>query len=134
MRIFTASYVEVTAIIGQDAKIPCDLTPHSRQDEAYLVLWYKDIFGTPIYRYTPGEVVSKTKMHTKSLAFYSFDMRDQPKHWVSSDELDERAIFHVEKTDSSNPSPTSVDKLNAYLSIKNVSDKKSQTASKCCKN
>ena len=42
----------MTAIIGQNAEIPCELTPHTKTDNAYLVLWwYKDIFGTPIYRY-----------------------------------------------------------------------------------
>ena len=47
-----AYHLNVTAIIGQNAEIPCELTPHTKTDNAYLVLWwYKDIFGTPIYRY-----------------------------------------------------------------------------------
>ena len=28
------------------------------QDSAYLVLWYKDIFGTPIYRYMDPKSVN----------------------------------------------------------------------------
>ena len=49
--IFKGSYyLNVTAIIGHNAEIPCELTPHSKTDNAYLVLWwFKDIFGTPIY-------------------------------------------------------------------------------------
>ena len=46
-----AYYLNVSAIIGQDAEIPCELTPHTKTDNAYLVLWwFDDIFGTPIYR------------------------------------------------------------------------------------
>ena len=46
-----ASYLNVTSIIGRNAEIPCELTPKSKTDNAYLVLWwFHDIFGTPIYR------------------------------------------------------------------------------------
>ena len=45
------NYLNVSAIIGHNAEIPCELTPHTKTDNAYLVLWwFKDIFGTPIYR------------------------------------------------------------------------------------
>ena len=45
------NYLNVTAIIGHNAEIPCELTPHTKTDNAYLVLWwFEDIFGTPIYR------------------------------------------------------------------------------------
>ena len=30
--------------------IPCDLTPPSPDDSPHLILWYKNIFGSPIYR------------------------------------------------------------------------------------
>ena len=44
-------YLNVSAIIDQNAEIPCELTPHTKTDNAYLVLWwFDDIFGTPIYR------------------------------------------------------------------------------------
>ena len=42
---------QVTAVLGETAILPCELTPSKRDDSAYLVLWYKDIFGTPIYRF-----------------------------------------------------------------------------------
>jgi hypothetical protein len=60
-----AFYLNVTAIIGQDAEIPCELTPHTKTDNAYLVLWYKDIFGTPIYRYK----LTKKTMAPKNFCF-----------------------------------------------------------------
>ena len=38
------------AVVGYAAEIPCEVTPLTPNDAPHLVLWYKDIFGTPIYR------------------------------------------------------------------------------------
>ena len=40
----------VVGVVGRSAEIPCEATPSSKRDAPYLILWYKDIFGTPIYR------------------------------------------------------------------------------------
>ena len=40
----------VVGVVGFAAEIPCELTPKTATDEPTLILWYKDIFGTPIYR------------------------------------------------------------------------------------
>ena len=54
-------YLNVSAIIDQNAEIPCELTPHTKTDNAYLVLWwFDDIFGTPIYRYNYTYNISTT--------------------------------------------------------------------------
>ena len=42
---------KVTAVVGETAKLPCELTPAKKSDSAHLVLWYKELFGTPIYRF-----------------------------------------------------------------------------------
>ena len=39
------------AVVGETARLPCELTPAKRSDSAHLVLWYKELFGTPIYRF-----------------------------------------------------------------------------------
>ena len=41
---------EVTGVVGGRAKIPCDLTAPFPTDSPHLILFYKDVFGTPIYR------------------------------------------------------------------------------------
>ena len=41
----------VLGVVGFTAEIPCELTPLAASDGPTLILWYKDIFGTPIYRY-----------------------------------------------------------------------------------
>ena len=42
---------KVIAVVGETARLPCELTPAKRSDSAHLVLWYKELFGTPIYRF-----------------------------------------------------------------------------------
>ena len=42
---------KVTAVVGETAKLPCELTPAKKSDSAHLVLWYKELFGTPICRF-----------------------------------------------------------------------------------
>ena len=42
---------KVMAVIGETARLPCELTPVKKTDSAHLVLWYKELFGTPIYRF-----------------------------------------------------------------------------------
>ena len=37
-------------VIVFEVGIPCDLTPPSLGDSPHLILWYKNIFGSPIYR------------------------------------------------------------------------------------
>ena len=46
----TVSKGSVLGVVGHAAEIPCELTPKAASDAPTLILWYKDIFGTPIYR------------------------------------------------------------------------------------
>ena len=72
----------VTAVVGYPATIPCDLTPPSPSDSPHLILWYKNIFGTPIY---------------------SLDMRngaESASHWRDRTVLGDRVTFLVNTTSS----------------------------------
>ena len=53
---------------------------------------------------------------------FRFDMRDKhkTKHWVADGKLDERAIFQLQKTSAKDSNPRNIDRVEAYLSIKNV--------------
>ena len=42
---------EVIGVVGGRAEIPCDLTAPFPSDEPHIILFYKDAFGTPIYRF-----------------------------------------------------------------------------------
>ena len=48
--IFSVPVKNVDAIIGGKAELPCDMYPADEIDDVYLVLWYKDIDGKPLYR------------------------------------------------------------------------------------
>jgi hypothetical protein len=40
----------VWAVQGQDAELPCDVTPPVLGDRVNMVLWFKDNAGIPLYR------------------------------------------------------------------------------------
>ena len=39
----------VRGVIGYPIGLPCNITPVDPGDSPHLILWYKTIFGTPIY-------------------------------------------------------------------------------------
>ncbi|GBP66144.1 hypothetical protein EVAR_51313_1 [Eumeta japonica] len=47
------STVDVDAVLGRTASLPCDVTPDIKEDRVYMVLWFragKTTGGKPIYR------------------------------------------------------------------------------------
>lgn len=45
------STVDVDAVLGRTASLPCDVTPDATEDRVYMVLWFRKSGGKPIYRY-----------------------------------------------------------------------------------
>ena len=48
-----SSAVPVTSVQGvlaKQAMLPCDITPLDRDDAVYMVLWFKEGDGEPLYR------------------------------------------------------------------------------------
>ncbi|XP_032521218.2 synaptogenesis protein syg-2-like isoform X1 [Danaus plexippus] len=45
------STVEVDAVLGRTASLPCDLTPDTNEDRVYMVLWFRKSGGKPIYSF-----------------------------------------------------------------------------------
>lgn len=54
MTIYLAvSTEDVDAVLGRTASLPCDVTPDTKEDRVYMVLWFragKATGGKPIYR------------------------------------------------------------------------------------
>jgi len=72
----------VEAVIGGKAELPCDIYPSDTVDDVYLVLWYRDIAGKPLY---------------------SFDVRSKDpdgKHWSAQEPFGGRAFFKAESNTS----------------------------------
>lgn len=48
----TVSTVSVEAVLGRTATLPCDIDPgpEARDDRVYMVLWFRESAGKPLYR------------------------------------------------------------------------------------
>ncbi|KAJ4448424.1 hypothetical protein ANN_10440 [Periplaneta americana] len=42
--------VDVQGVLGRKTVMPCDITPRDRDDTVYMVLWFKEADGEPLYR------------------------------------------------------------------------------------
>ncbi|GFR12434.1 nephrin [Trichonephila clavata] len=62
-------YNELTAVIGSDIIIPCNVTPSMSDDQVTLILWYRGESGNPIYSVDTRQVhgVSPKKNANKQL-------------------------------------------------------------------
>lgn len=49
--MFPVSVVAVDAVLGRTATLPCDIQPDGREDRLYMVLWFREKQGKPLYRY-----------------------------------------------------------------------------------
>ncbi|KOB76275.1 Protein turtle-like protein A [Operophtera brumata] len=45
------STVDVDAVLGRKASLPCDVTPDVTEDRVYMVLWFRKSGGKPIYSF-----------------------------------------------------------------------------------
>lgn len=44
------STVTVEAVLGKTATLPCDIEPEELNDRVYMVLWFRESAGKPLYR------------------------------------------------------------------------------------
>ncbi|KAG8306619.1 hypothetical protein J6590_043420, partial [Homalodisca vitripennis] len=42
---------EVSAVLGRGAELPCNIEPSGKEDRVYMVLWFREGAGKPLYRY-----------------------------------------------------------------------------------
>eukprot|EP00102_Acyrthosiphon_pisum_P024101 XP_016661311.1 PREDICTED: uncharacterized protein LOC107884188 [Acyrthosiphon pisum] len=47
----TVPLVPVDAVEGRTVKFPCDVSSPNPADKVYMVFWFKDDSGVPLYRY-----------------------------------------------------------------------------------
>ncbi|XP_061721983.1 hemicentin-1-like [Cydia pomonella] len=45
------STVDVDAVLGRTASLPCDVSPDAGEDRVYMVLWFRKAGGKPIYSF-----------------------------------------------------------------------------------
>lgn len=44
------STTTVEAVLGRTASLPCDIEPEVKDDRVYMVLWFRENAGKPLYR------------------------------------------------------------------------------------
>ena len=50
MCVSALDVTDVVAVSNLKAVLPCDITPPHAQEVVYLVLWYREEEGEPLYR------------------------------------------------------------------------------------
>lgn len=45
------STISVEAVLGRTVTLPCDIEPEVREDRVYMVLWFRESAGKPLYRW-----------------------------------------------------------------------------------
>ncbi|XP_065338452.1 nephrin-like isoform X2 [Cloeon dipterum] len=73
----TAQPIELEGVVGRSVRLPCNVTPVG-PDRVYMVLWFRDESGIPIYSYD---------VRGKSLS--------EALHWSAPEVFGSRAKFHV---------------------------------------
>lgn len=48
--LLSVPITSVAGVLGKQAMLPCDITPLERDDAVYMVLWFKEGSGEPLYR------------------------------------------------------------------------------------
>ncbi|KAI8425160.1 hypothetical protein MSG28_006989 [Choristoneura fumiferana] len=49
--VIAVSTVDVDAVLGRTASLPCDVAPDAAEDRVYMVLWFRKSGGKPIYSF-----------------------------------------------------------------------------------
>lgn len=47
---YAVPVTSVQGVLAKQAMLPCDITPLDRDDAVYMVLWFKEGDGEPLYR------------------------------------------------------------------------------------
>ncbi|KAL9897612.1 sidestep IV transmembrane protein isoform 2-T23 [Glossina fuscipes fuscipes] len=60
----------VQGVLGRQAMLPCDITPMERDDAVYMVLWFREGDGEPIYNFdVRGRQFGQARLWSSPLAF-----------------------------------------------------------------
>lgn len=48
--LLAVTTISVEAVLGRTVTLPCDIEPDGRDDRVYMVLWFREAAGKPLYR------------------------------------------------------------------------------------
>ncbi|KAG6452458.1 hypothetical protein O3G_MSEX007644 [Manduca sexta] len=92
------STVDVDAVLGRTASLPCDVTPDANEDRVYMVLWFRKSGGKPIYSFdVRGRSFNKALQWSDPGAFgpraYFATVAQPAALTLSSVQLDDEGVY-----------------------------------------
>ncbi|XP_049877454.1 hemicentin-2-like isoform X2 [Pectinophora gossypiella] len=92
------STVDVDAVLGRTASLPCDVTPDTNEDRVYMVLWFRKSGGKPIYSFdVRGRSFSKALQWSDPVTFgpraYFATVARPAALTLSSVQLDDEGVY-----------------------------------------
>ncbi|XP_026314887.1 neural cell adhesion molecule 1-like isoform X2 [Hyposmocoma kahamanoa] len=92
------STVDIDAVLGKTASLPCDVTPDAVEDRVYMVLWFRKSGGKPIYSYdVRGRSFNKALQWSDPGAFgpraYFATVAQPAALTLSSVQLDDEGVY-----------------------------------------
>ncbi|CAH0596489.1 unnamed protein product [Chrysodeixis includens] len=114
------STVEVEAVVGRTASLPCDIEPDSNEDRVYMVLWFRHAGGKPLYSFdVRGRSFNKALHWSDPLAFgrraYFVTMSRPSALTVDAVQLDDEGIYRCRVDFKNSPTRNFQIKLNVVV-------------------
>ncbi|XP_063896922.1 neural cell adhesion molecule 1 [Helicoverpa armigera] len=114
------STVEVEAVVGRTASLPCDIEPDSNEDRVYMVLWFRHSGGKPLYSFdVRGRSFNKALHWSDPLAFgrraYFVTMSRPSALTVDAVQLDDEGVYRCRVDFKNSPTRNFQIKLNVVV-------------------
>ncbi|XP_030239425.1 uncharacterized protein LOC115562305 isoform X2 [Drosophila navojoa] len=114
------STVAVEAVLGRTASLPCDIEPEAKDDRVYMVLWFRESAGKPLYSFdVRGRSFEKALYWSDTNSFgpraYFVTGQQPAKLSVENIQLDDEGVYRC-RVDFQN-SPTRNHRINLTVIV-----------------
>ncbi|XP_036213247.2 uncharacterized protein side-III isoform X2 [Bactrocera oleae] len=114
------STVAVEAVLGRTATLPCDIEPEAKDDRVYMVLWFRESAGKPLYSFdVRGRAFEKALYWSDTNSFgpraYFITNQQPAKLTVENIQLDDEGVYRC-RVDFQN-SPTRNHRINLTVIV-----------------
>ncbi|KAM3962170.1 neural cell adhesion molecule 1, partial [Aphomia sociella] len=114
------STMDVEAVVGRTASLPCDIEPDTNEDRVYMVLWFRHSGGKPLYSFdVRGRSFNKALHWSDPLAFgrraYFVTMSRPSSLTVDAVQLDDEGIYRCRVDFKNSPTRNFQIRLNVVV-------------------
>ncbi|XP_013147355.1 PREDICTED: nephrin-like [Papilio polytes] len=114
------STVDVQAVVGRTAHLPCDIEPDTNEDRVYMVLWFRHAGGKPLYSFdVRGRSFNKALHWSDPAAFgrraYFVTMSRPSSLNVEAVQLDDEGIYRCRVDFKNSPTRNFQIRLNVVV-------------------